>query len=377
MTNTRRALDVTTGVAPAYASRLLSDLGWDVVKIEPSDGDPIRRLSSRWGGAEGAAFEALNAGKRSATVDATELAKLVGAADVVLGDFRPRALAAMGVATDALTAWSPRHSVVSVSPFGLTGPKSTWAATELTVQAASGMMFLTGESHEPPQQLAPYQAELTGGAAAAAAALATLRAPGESAPLRIDVSSHEAMVSHTFREGLVPYAYYGEVGRREQRIKAGLRMVPTSDGYVYCAPGAVGSMRMDGIAQLLDEPRLAEERFQTAEGRMQHWDEFFALFVPPFKTKTAREWFEGAEALHMTFALVQTIDDLFTCPQLEERDFLHEVPSPSGDALRMPLLPFKSTSTEPSPPRPAPARPGEHTVEVLGEWLDAGSPAPE
>ena len=369
MTNTRRALDVSTGVAPAYASRLLSDMGWDVVKIEASEGDPTRRQPSRWGGAEGAAFEALNAGKRSATVDAAGLAKLVGAADVVLGDFRPRALAAMGVATDAFETWRPRHSVVSVSPFGLTGPKSTWAATELTIQAASGMMFLTGESDQPPQQLPPYQAELMGGAAGAAAALATLRAPVGAGPLRIDVSSHESMVSHTFREGLVPYAYYGEVGRREQRIKAGLRMVPTSDGYVYCAPGAVASMRMDGIAQLLDEPRLAEERFQTAEGRMQNWDEFFELFVPPFRAKPAQEWFEEAEALHMTFALVQTIDDLFTCPQLESRDFLHDVPSDFGDPIRIPLLPYKTNSPEVGQPRPAPHSPGQHTAEVLRDWV--------
>ena len=368
MTNTRRALDVSTGVAPSYASRLLSDLGWDVVKIETSDGDPMRRQPSRWGGAEGAAFEALNAGKRSATVDATELAKLVEVADVVLGDFRPRALTAIGVTPDAFETWRPRHSVVSISPFGLTGPKSTWAATELTIQAASGMMFLTGESDQPPQQLPPYQAELMGGAAGAGAALATLRAPAGSDTLRIDVSSHESMVAHTFREGLVPYAYYGEVGRREQRIKAGLRMVPTSDGYVYCAPGAVASMRMDVVAQLLDEPRLAEERFQTAEGRMQNWDEFFELFVPPFRAKPAQEWFEEAEALHMTFALVQTLDDLFSCPQLDSRDFLHDVPSEMSSPIRIPLLPYKTNSPEVGEPRPAPGAPGQHTAEVLREW---------
>ena len=91
---------------------------------------------------------------------------------------------------------------------------------------------------------------------------------------------------------------------------------------MYCAPGAVAAMRMDGIAELLSEPRLAAERFQTAEGRMQNWDEFVALFVPPFRARTAQEWFERAEAMHMTFALVQTIDDLFVCPQLGARGLL-------------------------------------------------------
>ena len=367
MTNTRRALDVTPGVASAYATRLLRDLGWDVVKVESPDGDPMRRQPSRWGGAEGAAFEALNAGKRSVVVDPVALAALVEAADVVVGDLRPAVLRSMGLEASAFEQWRPGRSVVSVSPFGLVGPKSDWPATELTVQAASGLMFLTGEADQPPQQLAPYQAELTGGVVAASSALATVCAPRQTDPLRVDLSVHEAMVTHTF-QATGPYAYYGEVARREQRIKAGLRMVPTSDGYVYCAPGAVNSMRMDGIAQLLNEPRLAEERFQTAEGRMQHWNEFFGLFVPPFRTKTAHEWFEAAEAMHMTFALVQTIDDLFACPHLEAREFLHELETTSGGAITTTLLPYRTTSTEPAAPRPAPAAPGVDTERVLSEW---------
>src|SRR5690606_36527608 len=103
------------------------------------------------------------------------------------------------------------------------------------------LMFLTGESSQAPQQLAPYQAELTGGLVGAATALATLRVPAPAGPLRVDLSIQESMVAHTY-QATGPYAYYGEVARREQRVKAGLRMVPTRDGYVYCAPGAVNSM---------------------------------------------------------------------------------------------------------------------------------------
>ena len=113
-------------------------------------------------------------------------------------------------------------------------------------------------------------------------------------------------------------------------------MVPAHDRFVYCAPGAVGTMRMDGMAVLLDEPKLAEERFQTAEGRMQNWDEFLALFVPPFQARTAQEWFERAEAMHMTFALVQTVDDLFSCPQLGARGLLRSLPGPDGISLGCP-----------------------------------------
>ena len=87
-----------------------------------------------------------------------------------------------------------------------------------------------------------------------------------------------------------------------------------------------------GVAadKLLGEPRLAEERFQTAEGRMRNWNDFVTLFAAPFRTRTAQEWFERAEAMHMTFALVQTVDELFVCPRLGARGLLRAVPGRDG-----------------------------------------------
>lgn len=185
---------------------------------------------------------------------------------------------------------------------------------------------------------------------------------------RVDVSLVEALAGNTYPQ-LSAYAYRGEVARREARVKGGLRMVPASDGFVYCAPGAVATMRMDGIAVLLDEPRLAEPRFQTAESRMENYDEFLELFVPPFRRKTAQEWFEAAEALHMTFALVQTIDDLFACPQLEARGLLCEVETASGESVRIPGRPFRSEGGPPPSPHTVPREPGIDTNQVLAEWL--------
>src|SRR5690606_3698413 len=122
---------------------------------------------------------------------------------------------------------------------------------------------------QAPQQLPPYAAAITGGIAGATAALAAARsARADGVVRRVDVSTVEAMASHTYSQTSA-YVYRGEVHRREQREKQALRMVPASDGYVYCAPGAVANVDMRGVAELIGEPRLAEERFQTAEGRMQ------------------------------------------------------------------------------------------------------------
>jgi crotonobetainyl-CoA:carnitine CoA-transferase CaiB-like acyl-CoA transferase len=318
----------------------------------------------------GGAFAFSNTGKRSIVVEFEQLERLAAASDVVIGDFSPAGLAKSELRPDSFSRLRPRQVITSVSPFGLTGPKAAWASTELIAQAASGLMFLTGEWDQPPMQLPPYQGELTAGVAAATATLLgarSFRADGELH--RCDVSVVEALTVHTTGQ-VSDYVYRGAVARREARIKGGLRMVPASDRFVYCAPGAVSSMRMDGVATLLDEPRLAEERFQTAEGRMQNYDEFLELFVPPFRRKTAQEWFEGAEALHMTFALVQAVEDLFECPQLESRGLLRRFPIPGGGEISFPGRPYR---IEPDPgisAGPFPYTPGGDTREVLAEWLN-------
>jgi len=378
-----RAVDLATGVAGAYATKLLAEVGWDVVKVEPPGGDPLRRQGSRWGGGQGGAFAFANHGKRGVVLeDRARLEALVQAADVVVGDFSPAGAEASGIEREAFATLGPKAGVVSVTPFGLRGPRASWTASDLVVQAASGLMFLTGEWDQPPMQLPPYAAAMTGGLAAASAAIAAMLSANLGGDVRrVDVSMVEAMGALTYSPASA-YAHTGEVARREQRVKQALRMVPASDRFVYCAPGAVGNVRMEGVAQLIDEPRLAEERFQTAEGRMQHWDEYLELFVPPFLRQTAQQWFEQAEALHLTFALVQTVDDLFSCPQVAARELLREVPRPEGVAglvhapgsasaglVAIPGRPFHLEGGPPAPTRSAPAEPGQDTAEVLTEWL--------
>jgi formyl-CoA transferase len=370
VTERPRALDVSAGAGAAYAAKLLAEAGWDVVKAETSGGDPLRREESRWGGGTGGAFAFVNYGKRGVVAAGRDvLLALAAAADVVIGDFSEQGSAGAPVTPPDYEALEPRLAVTSVSAFGLRGPKASWAASDMVVQAASGLMFLTGEWDQPPMQLPPYAAALAGGIAGAAATMAAVRAcrrDGEGR--RVDVSMMEALAAHTYTPA-TRYVYRGQMMRREQRIKQALRMVPAADRFVYCAPGAVATVDMKGIAKLLEVPALAEDRFQTAQGRMANWEEFLELFVPPFAQKTAQQWFEEAEALDLTFALVQTVDDLFACPQLAAREFFREAPAPEGGAVRLPGRPFRLEGGPAAAGRPAPAFPGEHTAEVLKEWL--------
>ena len=370
MSSRPRAVDLSAGIGPAYAAKLLAEVGWDVVKLERPDGDPSRMQESRWGGGAGGAFAFANYGKRGVVApDRGTLEAIVRAADVAIGDFSAQGAAGSPIQSADFEKLEPRLAMASLSAFGLTGPRAGWAASEMVVQAASGLMFLTGEWDQPPMQLPPYAAAVTGGIAAAAATLAAVRAARKDGhPRRVDVSMVEAMAAHTY-QATTRYVYRGQVMRREQRVKQALRMVPASDRFVYCAPGAVANVDMKGVARLIDVPELAEERFQTAQGRMENWGEFVDLFVPPFARKTAQQWFEEAEALDLTFALVQTIDDLFACPQLGARAFFRDVPGPDGAAVRIPGRPFRLEDGQPGASRRAPAYPGEHTEEVLREWL--------
>jgi crotonobetainyl-CoA:carnitine CoA-transferase CaiB-like acyl-CoA transferase len=341
-----------------------------VVKLEPAEGDPLRGCESRWSGGAGGAFAFVNHGKRGVLLDDNAaLQQLASAADVVLGDFSPRGLADAGLDQDAFAMLEPSLAIVSVSPFGLRGAKASWPSSDLVVQAASGFLYLTGEWDQPPMQLPPHAAAMAGGLAGASATLAAVRAARrDGSPRRVDVSMVEALAAHTYSQA-TRYAYRGQVMRREQRIKQALRMVPAADRFVYCAPGAVATVDMRGIARLIGVEKLAEDRFQTAQGRMENWDEYVELFVPPFRARTAMEWFEEAEALDLTFALVQTVDDLLACPQLRERAFFREVPGPGGAPVRIPGRPFRLEGEPPGPARPAPGARGEHTTEVLSEWL--------
>ncbi len=368
MARNLRALDLATGVGAAYTAKLFCEVGWDVVKVEPAQGDPLRTAASRWGGGEGGAFAYVNHGKRSVTVDHATLLALAAQAEVVVGDFSTTGGAESGLDPALYERLTPQAVLASVSAFGRSGPKAEWTHCDVILQAASGLMFLTGEADQPPMQLPPYAGAMTGGLAAASAIMAAVRSHRLDTERSFLVLSMVEAMTALIHVLVSLYLQTGEVLRREQRIKQAMRMVPASDGYVYCAPGAVASVRMDGIAQLLDEPRLAEARFQTAEARMQNWPAYLELFVPPFANKTAKQWFEAAQALHLTFALVQTLDALFQCPQLSARQLMRQVPGPDGTAVQIPGRPFTIQGIAPTR-RAAPRVPGQDTKAVLAEWL--------
>ncbi len=333
----KRVLELPDSVGVAYVGKLLADLGWEVIRVEgllnKASAEPI---PYRWGPRQGGAEVFLNHGKQSVMVsDEAEIAALAAQADIVLG---------------GLDAWEleATHVTACLSGFGRDW-EQPWS--DLTLQAASGFMSLTGEYDQAPQQLPPFAAQLTGALGACSAVLAAVleAQTGDGQRRQLDLAMVDVLSGFTQLQA-TRYAATGEVARREGRVKHALRMAPAADGFLYCAPGAVVHVDMQGVATLLDESRLSEARFQTAEGRMQHWDDYVELMITRFRTQPAAVWFEKAAALRLTFALVQTVDDLLACPQLAARGLLQHVTLPDGRCATLPGRPFRlsTISTEPN-----------------------------
>jgi crotonobetainyl-CoA:carnitine CoA-transferase CaiB-like acyl-CoA transferase len=189
-----QVIDVTTGIAGPYCTKLFADAGAEVIKVEPTGGDPLRRYAATTEvppGEDGALFRYLNAGKKSiiGRVDDPRIDQLLAGADLLVEDL-PLGI----VDVDALRKRHPHLVVVSITPFGRSGPLAGRPATDLTLQAESGALLFKGDRNRAPVQAGGRIAEYFGGLFAAPPALAAVVQARETGRGRsIDVSIHDVM----------------------------------------------------------------------------------------------------------------------------------------------------------------------------------------
>lgn len=339
-------IDLSRGIAGRSCARMLVLGGADVTRVVTPDGEPeeMARLHER-----GYPLEMLDLGKRLVTLDPVSddgreaLRALVAGADAVVEDGGPDGLASFGLTEDTIRSWSAATIITRISEFGRDGPRAGRRGSELINLAAGGLLFLTGTCDRPPQQLAPFQAQLTAGLLAAIATMSALYA--EEGPT-IDISKQEA-VTALISPALTEYAYTGVVPAREGTVAAMTRIERSKDGWVYAGPSAPAIADYKTLSAFLEIPELAEERFSTPEQRMAHWAEHQALIVPKLKQRTTREWTEAAEQWRLTFGHVQTTTDLLHCDVLAERRFFGDVPV-NGGVARVPMAPYLVDGERPS-----------------------------
>ncbi len=378
-----RVLELGHGIAAPFCGRLLADAGADVLKVEPPTGDPARAAGPFVGGEvhpeRSLPFLALNPGKRSLALDPERaedrgrLRDLIRSADVLIDDPATALAGRWAVSADELAALNPRLIHATVSPFGQSGPYRDFAAEELTLYALGGLMYHIGTYDREPVKHGPAQAAYIAGLnTATGVILALLARDRDGLGQQGDVSTQECVALLLGSLELSQYAYAGGVARREERSGPGLNnMQPCADGHVVpIAFGAAWEM----MAAFLDEPELLDPRFATAAGRQRHMPEVIALIRKGLAGRGRFELFHGAQALGLTWGVVQGPADLAACPQLEARDFWAEVEHPVAGRMRLPGPAYRASR---SPARVRSAAPllGQHD-DAPARWTASAPGSP-
>jgi crotonobetainyl-CoA:carnitine CoA-transferase CaiB-like acyl-CoA transferase len=325
-----RVLDLADA-SGAFCTRLLVGLGAEVIRVEPPGGDPERAAPPA-----GLPFAHANAGKRSVTLDLetpagrAALLRLVATADVMVETFPPGGLEARGLGFATLRAVRPELVLVSITPFGQTGPRAAWCGTDLTAVALGGMMALGGDPDGPPLQPPREQAFHLAGVNGAVGALLALRARRRTERgQHVDVSVQEA-VAATLEYGVLAYLHQGVVHRRRgsryPHVLHGL--FRARDGFL--AGGVSGSPRMwtgllawmqeAGQAGDLGEPRWAAETVRLAE--REHLFTVIEAFTRRFPKG---DFYREAQRRRLPWAPVATPAEVAESPQLAARGFFVDV----------------------------------------------------
>jgi crotonobetainyl-CoA:carnitine CoA-transferase CaiB-like acyl-CoA transferase len=374
--------DVWGASAVAHATRILADLGANVIKVEPPAGDPVRSvppfLNGRASLDSGLLWIALNANKRGVRLELPRerdrLRALASSADVIVQSRE---------VVDAATAasWSPSLAVVNVTPYGLTGPLAGVPASDLEVTASSGALALAGEPGRAPVRTTLAQSPFWSGMYAAMGALFALAARATTRRgQQVDVSGQASMVTvHP------PACVHWDVAKEEHhrlgafligrsRVGARFRNIwPCADGHVSFAiqGGPIGRHTGRMLASWMrarsfSAPRVLDIDWDEFDNRTLTQDQVDALegeVASFFLRLTKREFFAGVIERNMLGYPVADASDVYADPQLRAREFWQETPI-DGTTLPFPGG-FALFDGERPRVRRGPPRLGEHDAELL------------
>jgi crotonobetainyl-CoA:carnitine CoA-transferase CaiB-like acyl-CoA transferase len=376
-----RVLDLTRALAGPYCTMLLADLGADVVKVESPEGDLTRAAAPLPEGAPfGGYFQSVNRNKRSVVLDLKSqdgrdvLLSLVPHASAVVENYRTGVMDRLGLSYELLREVNPAIVYGSVrgfgDPRGGESPYTDWPAFDVTAQAWGGFMGITGAADGTPQQAGPGVGDIFPGTLLAlgiVSALLHARQTGEGQ--YVDVAMYDGVLAMC--ERIVPvYSYTGEVPRPQGNAHpqfCPFGIFPASDGHVSIAAPTNNHWR--ALCEIIGRDDLGiDDRFKNVVVRIQHRDEVVALLSDWTRTRTRAEVVEALGG-RVPVGPVNTVEDIVADPHIAARDMLAEVEQPGLDRpVTVPNNPIKLTATPSGVRRRAPLL-GEHTEEVLEQWL--------
>lgn len=380
-----RVIDCSTVLAGPFCTMVLADLGADVLKVEPPEGDATRGWGPPWlgdaaaGTRTAAYFFAVNRNKRSIrldlrTADGREvLRRLLRDADVLVENFRAGGFARLGFDEDALRALNPDLVHLAVTGHGPDGPDAAKPGYDFVAQAVGGLMSITGEPAETgggPVKVGVAISDVVTGLFGAIGVLASLlarragRTPGGQ---RVDVSLLESTLALLVNQAQNAFV----TGQAPRRMgSAHPTIVPyetfaTADGEIAVA---VGSERQwPRLCEALGVPELARDpRFATNGDRVEHRADLRPLLAARFVGRSIADWLGALDAAEVPAGPVNDVIAAFGAPQAVARGMTVEIEHPAFGVLRQVGIPMTFSAT-PGAIRMPPPLAGEHTDTVLAE----------
>jgi CoA:oxalate CoA-transferase len=358
-----RVLDLTRVVSGPVVGRALADLGADVVKLEPPEGDVTRLWGEERNGIAGF-FLQQNAGKRNVCVDlktdgAVELLHdLAAAADVLVENFRPGVLARLGITWESLSARNPRLVMASISGFGQEGPESDRAAYAAVIHAESGAIGrLMKLDERPPTDPIVSFADYDAGLHATIAILAALlQARATGVGDRIDIAMLDAML------GTDDYIHHAIDGSPIRRLSG--QYWQLADGGYIIIPGYLHHV-YKRLADLFGlEDGVAEDA--SLEAKTAARRAAVAAFLASFEDRESV--FTVLKTAGLPWGVLKTPEEALASPTARHRGVVAEVDDGAGGTRGVVQLPYRFRDSE-TGVRGRSAALGEHNAEVLREWL--------
>ena len=370
-----RVVDLSRDVAGPYASRLLAEQGADVVKIEPPGGDPSRAFgpfpNDEAHPERSGLFLHLNRNKRSTVLDpasdAGVIRSLAATADILIEDYPPGRAAEWHWGWETLAALNPRLVMVSITPFGQTGPYRDYRGSELTLQAMGGPLVTNGHADREPLKLGGHYAHYHAGIGAALAALMALRrAEAGGRGDWIDLAVYECQAGCRDRRviQLTVAAYTGLCGGRlvSSRRSFAIGVRRCADGYVNIM--GAGAARLPRLLTMIGETEAAAQIDPLDLGTEQR-DVFEAAYSQWLATRRKRDAVAQAQAHGLLAGAFNTIADVLDDPHYQARGAWDVVDHPETGPLVYPGRPFTISGAKRAKPVRAPLL-DEHGNAVRG-----------
>ncbi len=381
-----RVLDASRVLAGPFCGQVLGDLGAEVLKVErPGSGDESRGWGPPFqtvaGQTTSSYYLSCNRNKRGLTLDLAQpegrelFGALVRRSDVLLENFKASSTDKLGLSPRHLLQVNPRLIVCSISGFGRTGPLRELPGYDFAIQALSGLMSITGPVEGPPCKVGVAVTDVVTGLNAAIAVLACLHARQTTGHgYHVDLALLDCAVAIQVNAAQA-YLSTGVVQPRQGN--AHLQIVPyqqfaTADGFLVLAVGNDGQWQH--FCQAAARPDLAgDERYRTNPGRVRHRSELVPILEGVLRQRTTAQWQQLLEEAGVPCAPVWNYSELLHHPQAEARGLRLTITDPEGRPVDLVGSPYHVSNPleeeTASPPHVLPPKLGEHTDEVLRDWL--------